>query len=155
MCMVKSVISMCPHRFWRNIAGAAALELALVTPFLAVILLGLTDAGFGVAQQMRLNDAAQQGAQYSQVRNPIQGDLSGVREVIGPGQSGNDRATDVRMFCECDAGVEVDCETSCSGGIQRHRYLDVTITENYHTLFPYPLLGAVIPLRANVVTRLQ
>lgn len=146
---------MCLHRFWRNIAGAAALELAVVTPFLALTVLGLIDAGFGVAQQMSLNDAAQRGAQYAQVRNPIQGDLTGVLEVIGAGLAESDRVTDARLFCECVEGAPVDCETSCGAGVQRRKYLNITITENYHSLVPYPLLGSVIPLTTNVVTRLQ
>lgn len=141
--------------FKRNIAGAAALELALLTPFLALAVLGLTDVGLAVAQKMRLNDAAQQGAQYGLVRNPIQGDVSGIIAAMGPGAPGADRVIDVQLFCECVAGTAVACTTTCVGGNQRHRYLDVTATENYHTLFSYPVVGPTISLRSNALVRLQ
>lgn len=141
--------------FLANIAGAAALELALLTPFLALAVLGLTDVGLAVTQKMRLNDAVQQGAQYGLVRNPISGDVSGIIAAMGPGAPGADRVVDVQLFCECVAGTVVACATTCAGGNQRHRYLDVTATENYHTLFSYPVVGPTIALRSNAVVRLQ
>lgn len=148
---------MCRNRiisFLRNIAGAAALELALLTPFLAVTVLGLSDAGLATAQKMRLNAAAQNGAQYGLVRSPIQGDVSGIVSAIGAGEQGVNRVTTVVLKCECSSGVTVACTTTC-GGFQRRKYMDITVTENYHALVPYPILGATIPLTANVLVRLQ
>ena len=61
------------------------MELALITPILATMAVGLADGGLAIAQQMRLNDAAHAGAQYGMVRNPIQGDFSGITAAIGEG----------------------------------------------------------------------
>ena len=141
--------------FRRSVAGVAAVEMALLAPFLTVALLGLTDTGLAVAQRMRLNDAAQQGALYGLVRNPIQGDVSGIIAAVGSGEPGTNRVVNVQLFCECIAGTAVACTTVCAGGDQRRRYLDVKATENYHTLFAYPVIGATVPLTANVVVRLQ
>ena len=141
--------------FKHNIVGSAAVEMAALAPLLVVLVLGVSDAGRAVAQKMRLNDAAQQGAQYGLVRNPIQGDVSGITDVMGAGAPGTDRVNNVRLFCECVAGTEVACTTTCAGGLQRHRYLDVTARENYYTLFSNSVFDATIPLRANVVVRLQ
>lgn len=141
--------------FMHNVAGIAALELALLAPFLALAILGLADTGLAVAQKMRLNDAVQQGAQYGLVRNPIQGDVSGIVAAMGPGEPNANRVIDVELFCECVAGTAVACTATCPGGGQRHRYLDVTATEDYHTLFSYPVIGSTISLRSNAMVRLQ
>lgn len=145
----------CMKNFLRNIAGAAAVELALVTPLLAVLVFGLTDTGLAIAQRMELIDAAQQGIQYGQLRNPVGDDISGIQSAIGPGQAGNGRASTITLYCECEAGVQVSCATTCPADVVLRRYLDIVLTENYSTIFPYPLVGSIVPLRAHAVSRLQ
>ena len=141
--------------FLKDVAGAAALELALITPLLAVLLFGLTDTGLAIAQRMNLVDAAQQGIQYGQLRNPIGGDVSGIEAAIGEGKTENGRRKTIALYCECDIGTQVDCSITCPENVLLRRYLDVTVTENYTTIFPYPLVGSSIPLQAHAVSRLQ
>lgn len=141
--------------FLRNTSAGPAVEFAAVLPVLLVMALGLVDAGIAIAQKMRLNDAALQGAHYGLVRNPIAGDLSGIRTAIGPGEPDAGRNIGVRLFCECSSGTEVVCTTVCPGGVQRHRYLDINLSEVYTTIFHYPVLGSRIPITSHVVTRLQ
>lgn len=142
-------------KFLGNITGAAALELALVTPLLAALTIGLTDTGMAISQRMQLINAAQQGVQYGQLRNPVDGDVSTIIAAVGPGEDGNARAVNVTLYCECVSGTQVACSTTCPGGGELRRYLDVTVNENYNTIFPYPVAGSVIPLTAHAVVRLQ
>ncbi|MEQ1887753.1 MAG: TadE/TadG family type IV pilus assembly protein [Alphaproteobacteria bacterium] len=141
--------------FIQNISGAAALELALITPLLAVLTLGLTDTGRAIGQRMQLIDAAQQGILYGQLRNPVGDDVSGVLAAIGPGSPENARSTTVALYCECVVGAQLSCAVTCPENVVMRRYLDVTITENYITLFPYPFIGETVPIRTHAVSRLQ
>lgn len=138
-----------------NVSGAAAIELALVTPILAAMAVGLADGGLAIAQQMRLNDSAHSGAQYGLVRNPIQGDLSGVIAAIGEGTPAAARQINVTLSCECADGAALACTATCADGTLRRRYLNISLTEVYRTLIPYPLLDPEIPLQSNVAVRLQ
>ena len=141
--------------FFRDVAGAAALELALIAPLLAALTLGLTDTGRAIGQRMQLIDAAQQGIQFGQLRNPIGDDVSGVLAAIGPGKPEHARNTTIALYCECVIGTQVACSITCPENALLRRYLDITITENYNTLFPYPFIGAAVPLQAHAVSRLQ
>lgn len=126
-----------------------------MAPILAALTLGLTDTGLAISQRMQLVDAAQQGIQYGQLRNPVGGDVSGVLNAIGPGNSENARITTITLYCECVVGEQVVCSVTCPENIVLRRYLDVTISENYNTLFPYPFVGETVPIRAHAVSRLQ
>ncbi|HUS17480.1 MAG TPA: TadE/TadG family type IV pilus assembly protein, partial [Chloroflexia bacterium] len=60
------------RRAWRSRVqrrGQALLELALVLPLLAVLLLGVFDIGRAFADQESVTNAARQGARYA-ARNP-------------------------------------------------------------------------------------
>jgi len=141
--------------FLRNISGAAALELALMAPILATLTLGLTDTGRAIGQRLQLVDAAQQGIQYGQLRNPVGDDVSGVLAAIGPGSPENARSATITLYCECVVGAQVSCDITCPENVVLRRYLDIKLTENYITLFPYPLVGDTVPLSAHAVSRLQ
>ncbi len=145
----------CLKRFLRNIAGAAAVELALVTPLLMALMFGLTDISLAVSQRLKLIDAAQNGIQYGQLRNPVEGDVSKIVAAIGPGETGNSRASAVTLYCECGEATRVSCAVTCAGSELPRRYLDVIVRETYTTIFPYPVAGSTIPLEAHAVVRLQ
>ncbi len=56
-----------PTRHDRNDRGASAVEFALVVPILILILIGIVNFGFVLAQQISLNSAARQAARYAVV----------------------------------------------------------------------------------------
>ena len=66
---------MCIHRHDRTDRGAAAVEFALVMPILILLLAGIVNFGFVLAQQLSLNSAARQAARYAVVDGPTCGDV--------------------------------------------------------------------------------
>lgn len=54
----------------RTDRGAAAVEFALVMPILILVLAGIVNFGFVLAQQLSLNNAARQAARYAVVDGP-------------------------------------------------------------------------------------
>lgn len=59
----------------RTDRGAAAVEFALVVPILILVLIGIVNFGFVLAQQISLNNAARQAARYAVVDGPTCGDI--------------------------------------------------------------------------------
>ena len=53
------------RRLRRDRSGAAAVEFGLVAPMLVAILVPMVDLGMGTYQKMRVQDAAEAGAQYA------------------------------------------------------------------------------------------
>ena len=58
---------MCIRKHDRTDRGASAVEFALVVPVLILILIGIVNFGFVLAQQISLNSAARQAARYAVV----------------------------------------------------------------------------------------
>ncbi|WP_439936373.1 TadE/TadG family type IV pilus assembly protein [Nocardia sp. N13] len=63
------------RRRGRNERGAAAVEFALVVPVLLVIVIGIFNFGFVLAQQISLNNGARQAARYAVVDGPTCADV--------------------------------------------------------------------------------
>lgn len=63
------IISALPfvRRLRRDRSGAAAVEFGLLAPMLVAILVPMVDFGMGTYQKMRVQDAAEAGAQYALV----------------------------------------------------------------------------------------
>lgn len=57
----------CTRKHHRTDRGAAAVEFALVVPILILVLIGIVNFGFVLAQQISLNSAARQAARYAVV----------------------------------------------------------------------------------------
>ena len=75
----------------RSDRGAAAVEFALVVPILLLIIVGIMNFGFVLAQQISLNSAARQAARYAAVDGPTCSDVKtegrASAETIGMGPS--------------------------------------------------------------------
>lgn len=63
------------HTHGRTERGAAAVEFALVMPILILILAGIVNFSFVLAQQISLNSGARQAARYAVVDGPTCGDV--------------------------------------------------------------------------------
>ena len=100
----------------RERRGVSALEAALLTPLLLLVLLGAYDIGNALQQSIRLESAARAGAQYAFV-NPR--DTTRIKQIVRdnlPGWPANE--IDVRAEvkeCRCDNGslVAAPGRTGC------------------------------------------
>jgi Flp pilus assembly protein TadG len=99
--------------FWRR--GIAASEMAVLAPFLVLLLFGAHDVAQVMSTTIRLERAARVGAQLAIV-NPQ--DLSAVRSAViaaAPGLTEANVPMPVQS-CEC-ASAAVLCTASCASGL--------------------------------------
>ncbi len=141
----------------RCVDGNISVELALVLPFLLLLVMGAYDFGRGFTEKLRLNSAARAGAQYALEKyNKIE-DTSGVI------QSARDDAEDVnntltvtpRYFCTCLTGGEIACGTSCTGGEVPMRYIEVDVSGPFELMFDYPMTSGSMTLQGHAELRLR
>jgi Flp pilus assembly pilin Flp len=100
----------------RGEAGIAALELGLMAPFLALMVVAAGEVGFTMIRGMQAQNAAEAGAVYAS-RNGL--DLSGISSAVlnatsVPGLTATPAPT---QFCGCPStsGItEVSCTATCS-----------------------------------------
>jgi Flp pilus assembly protein TadG len=142
---------------WRDGRGVSAVEFALAAPLLATILTVLVDFGFGFYQKMKVEDAAQAGAQYallngwdqSAIQNAVTNatNLSGLTATPAPSQA-----------CGCPSGSSVSaatCGTLCSNGLTAGTYVTVNAQATYTPMISYPVMGSSVTLSAQSVVRIQ
>ena len=138
--------------------GLAAIELAFVTPFLVLLMTGGWDLGNTIYQAERLANAARAGTQYGLTTNNnanYAGMVQAARnDANDPNNALNVTATQV---CTCPGGTPTAaaCGANCSGNASQLVYVQVTVIENYATMFTYPFVSNPVSLTSVVMLRFQ
>lgn len=136
----------------RNKRGNSAIELALVAPILAALVIGVTDLSNGYSAKLLLEQAAQRS-----IEKAMQGkkQLSMFDSLKVEGATAADvplANVTVKYWLECNgvnqnsspATMAADYEKVCPSGQIYARYVTVEITKKYKPSFkaPWPGLGA-------------
>ena len=139
-----------------GIRGVAALEFALVVPFLLLMIVGIVDIGMGIYRKMQVQNAAQAGAQYaiSHGYSPSIADVvtnattfPGIAATPAPGQ-----------FCGCpsNSGVATaTCGSICVAGSTAGTYVVVSAMGTYNTIMSYPAIPGSFEMTAQATVRVQ
>lgn len=144
--------------------GSMSVEGAMVAIFLFVLLLGVLDFGLAFRRQSELENAVRAGTQYATVRRPQQGNVDPIRDAVyqaapfAEGTPGTGLVVD--FYCECPDGTASQCSAPggvplCSGGVERHSFLRVRLSETYGLLLAYPGFGGDLDLVAEGSVRLN
>ena len=102
---------------WHDCRANAAVEFALLAPFLLLLIAGTIDLGLGFQAKVKLQSALNSGMQH--VMQTQGADIATSREVIAY-SLGADSAADIEMetFCGC-ASKKGGCQASCASGLDR------------------------------------
>jgi Flp pilus assembly protein TadG len=124
--------------------GAAIVELALAAPFLAALVVGMTDISRAYAMKLRLAQAAQRAIESIQVNGKNTNDYTGLSAeataaATAAGYSGSTVAVNYKL--ECNGATNTSNTTgaainaTCLSGQTYARYVTVTISNTYSPLF--------------------
>jgi len=128
----------------RNQRGASAIELALCAPFLAAVVVGVTDISRAFAMKLLLTQAAQRSIESIQVNGKNTNDYTGLSAeataaATAAGYSGSTVGVVYKLECN---GVTSTSNTTgaainatCSSGETYARYVTVTISNLYTPMF--------------------
>ena len=140
----------------RQTAGSMSVELALVMPFLAMLLFAAFDVSQGFQAKLRLESAARAGVQYASTLGATE-DPDGIIQAAK--DDANDPALDVDVpayVCSCiETGSSTPCNSNCGGSVPV-MLVNVTVNGEYTPLFNYGgMLPDSMPLVANVQFRVR
>ncbi len=145
------------RRIRDEISGAGAVEFALVSPFLVIIVVGTLDLGFGFFRKMQVENAAQAGAQYAAIKGF---DETQIKTII----TGATRYSAITMpeppksVCGCatNTGVNiVECLSTCADGVLPGMYAQISARGTYKTILPYPMIPDQFTFTAQTIVRIQ
>lgn len=141
----------------RSTSGSALVELAVVSPLLLFMALGVGDLGRVVYTSLILSHAARAGAQYGAQTNATTGDASGIRAAaLDEAQDISPVAVTSQRICECPGAGTVSCSTTmCTGYGVPQVFVQVTTTKTFQTLTPYPGIPSAVPLSRTAIVRRQ
>jgi Flp pilus assembly protein TadG len=146
----------------RGQRGLALVELALATPLLMLLLVGIIEVGRFAYFSILVGNAAQAGAQYGagSLTNAL--DVAGMQSAaLNDGQNvpGLTVASPApSSFCQCYNGTTtttIACsQTSCPlAGYHRNVYVQVTTRGSFTPLFNYPGLPGSLTVTRTVTMR--
>ncbi len=143
--------------FFKIDHGVAAVEFALIFPFLMFLIVATGDVGLALARSLVVERAAQAGAQHAFLHGFSEIEVSDRVESAGFGL-GIVADPKPSQTCGCPTASDVEvtaCSAVCSSGKPAGTYVQVGAVSMYKPLFPYPLLGETIPLKAVAMIRIR
>lgn len=141
--------------------GSAAVEMALVTPILTLLLFAGIDLARGFSARLDLEQAASRAIEFALIRGPVNADYAYVQNeaMAASGQpAGNVLVTN---WLECNAVRNASFTASCPTGQQTARYVSVFISKTYVPIFGWMGLtinsaaGGNIVIEGDAVVRVQ
>jgi Flp pilus assembly protein TadG len=122
-------------------AGQALLEVALVTPLLLLLAVGIIEIGRYAYYSILVADAARAGAQYGAQSLATAADTAGIRTAAeNDGQNLAALRVTVQHECGCTgSSIGGGCPaTACVSPNHPLVYVKVTVTGKFNSLFKYP-----------------
>lgn len=141
----------------RSDRGSSLFEMALLTPFLLLLLLGVVDFGRAYYLSSEVAGAAHAGALYA-TANPF--DSAGIDNAAladapnVPGLTANNVHVSVGCECSDGTGFSANCSsspTTCPANVVSK--VSVTVNATYSTLFPWPGISKNISLTQTATLR--
>lgn len=143
------------YQFVRAEQGISLVEMALVIPFLLLIVIGVVDFGRAYYLYNEVVGAAHAGAIYG---SQFPTDTTGMQTA------GTNNAPDVSGIsvtasygCECLDGTlaSASCSSapSCASSNNEVYYVQVTATATYTPLLPWPGIPSSVPMSESVEVR--
>jgi Flp pilus assembly protein TadG len=136
--------------------GQSAVELAMVTPVLIVLLLGAADMGrafyFGIAA----NSAARAGAQYGSQSVITAADSAGMRAAAQTDAANISGLSVTASQCTCASSSTVSaCPSSYCTDSPSATYVEVDTQVPFHTVVTYPGIPSSITLSGKAIMQVQ
>lgn len=137
----------------RDERGTSIIELALLAPLLATLVIGMSDLSLAYSQKLQLEQAAQRAIEKAM--QGMQGDEStdifdGLKAEAAATADVAESAVDVRYWLECNgvsmntnpATMAADYDQVCTGTAVYSRHLSVSIQKTYTPTFQIHWLGS-------------
>lgn len=156
------------RRFRPGRAGVAALEFALVTPFLLAILAGLADFPLAFWYRMAVISAVEGGANYAFA---VEQNASGTHGSLSPGDVRNavlaagglpdmnvtvgSASTNCIQSGPVSSLIAVPVDGTCADGTMPGTYMTIAASYRYASLMPFYAMVAPTSLTDMAMVRLQ
>lgn len=140
----------------RGEKGQSLIELALMMPMFATIIVGSAEFARLAYVSIEVTNAARAGAQYGAQSNITGADLTGMESVAtSAGPNVSSMTASASLSCVCSDGTSITCSntTACTARIQE--YVQVNTSAVVTPLFHLPALPKTYTLTGVAVQRVE
>ena len=123
--------------------GMGFIEMALATPLLALLFLGMVDLSKIVAANIDLEQAAQRTTDYALARRPASASTTYLETEAANASGQSSSNIRVELFLECDGTKQTSFTGSCASGSTTHRFVSVEIDRQVDTGFNWRGMAAI------------
>lgn len=135
-------------RLWRDCSGFGAMELALASPFLFLLSLGMIDASMLIGTKIEFEQAAQRTTDFALARRPNSSNGSYLRTEAAAAAGVPEGNVTVDIYRTCDGVRAAAFDGSCNAGEVTARYVSVTVARPVATEFDWSGLAEALGVRA-------
>lgn len=126
----------------RDQRGAAVMELAIIAPVFATMLIGMVDIGRGYSMKLQLEQAAQRSIEKVMNGQADKSTAAALKTEAATAAGVAETSVVVDYWLECDSARQASYDTTCSSGAVYRRYLTVQISKTFSPMFSTKFLGA-------------
>ena len=123
--------------------GNSVIEVALVAPVLAALLVGMIDISRAVSEKLKLNQIAQRATERVQRGYFNSSTDLPLIDAEAEAAGGTGTSATVTAWLECGtSATQLAYTASCSPGVAEQRFVGITITKDYAPFFGPRWAGA-------------
>jgi Flp pilus assembly protein TadG len=126
----------------RDDRGAAIIELAIVAPIFATLLVGMVDIGRGYSMKLQLEQAAQSSIEKVMNGQADKTSAAALKTEAATTAGVSESAVVVDFWLECNSARQGSYDTVCASGTISRRYLTVQISKTFTPMFATKWLGS-------------
>lgn len=134
----------------RDDAGTALIEMGLMLPILAALVIGMVDISRGYSAKLQLEQAAQRSIEKAMNGEKDTALFQTLKTEAATAASVAPSAVTVRYWLECSGvsqnsspeTMDADYGKKCDDNVPYSRYVTVRIEKSYSPMFSSPLAGA-------------
>ena len=126
----------------RDRRGTAVMELAIVAPIFAALLIGMVDIGRGYSMKLQLEQAAQRSIEKVMNGQADKSTAAALKTEAATIAVVPETQVTVDFWLECNSARQASYDTTCPTGQIFRRYLTVQISKTFAPMFSTKFLGS-------------
>lgn len=148
------------RRLIADVQGVGVMELALITPVLMLLFLGMVDLSMMATAKIDLEQAAQRTTDFALAKRPTRNDGSYLATEAASAAGVPKEQVTVELFLECNGIRQASFDTPCPTGQVQARFASVEIRRNVERLFDWgafsnATLASPVSIAGDSVVRFQ
>lgn len=128
----------------RDTRGTSIIELALLSPIAAMLLMGLVDTSFGFQKKLSTEQVAQRIVEKATAYGSAGSDYSGLPKEAADEAGVPQNAVTMDKWLACNRIRQADFNGTCPDDEEMSRHILIRIVSAYKLMFPYGPLGKIV-----------